>query len=79
LRRIPWGDYAFDLNLAWWAYLLDLRNPNIDGDYVSPITPGTSKYQWKQIDTKGSMNEYVFTFGPIITTVLYLGMTFGSR
>jgi len=77
IEEDPWGDYAFDLNLAWWAYLLDLRNPNIDGDYVSPITPGTSKYQWKQIDTKGSMNEYVFTFGANYNDRLYLGMTFG--
>jgi hypothetical protein len=77
IEEDPYGDYAFDLNLAWWAYLLDLGNPNIDGNYVSPITPGSSKYQLKQIDTKGSMNEYVFTFGSNYNDRLYLGLTFG--
>lgn len=77
IEEDPFGEYAFDLNLAWWTYLLDLKDPNVDGEYISPITSGNSKYQWKQVDTKGSMNEYVLTFGANYNDRLYLGMTFG--
>ncbi len=72
----PWGEYAFDLNLAWWTYLLDLADPMVDDEYISPV-PAGSKFQAKSIDTRGSMNEYVFTFGANYNERLYLGMTFG--
>lgn len=71
-----YGDYAFDLNLAWWAYLLDLEDPLIDNQYISPI-PGGNKLQTKSIDSHGSMNEYVFSFGANYNDRLYLGMTMG--
>ena len=76
IEEDPWGDYAFDLNLAWWTYLLDLQNPLVDDQYVSPV-PAGNKFQTKSIDTHGSMNEYVFTFGANYNDRLYLGMTFG--
>lgn len=77
IEEDPYGDYAFDLNLAWWAYLLDLKYPNVDNQYVSPVAPGSGKYQYKQIDSWGSMNEYVFTMGANYNDRLYLGLTFG--
>jgi len=76
IEQDPNGDYAFDLNLAWWSYLLDLANPNTDNQYISPIPVG-SKLQTKSIDTRGSMNEYVFSLGANIKDRLYLGMTLG--
>jgi hypothetical protein len=66
----------FDLSLAWWTYLLDLANPNIEDQYVSPISAG-NKLQTKSIDSWGSMNEYVFSFATNYNDRLYLGMTFG--
>lgn len=73
----PYGDYAFDLNPAWWTYLLDFANPFTDNQYRSPISPGTSKFQEKYIDSRGSMNEYVFNISSNYNDRLYLGMTFG--
>jgi hypothetical protein len=72
-----YGNYAFDLNLAWWAYLLDLADPNVDKQYVSPIKDGVSKQQTKSIDSWGSMNEYVFSLGANYSDRLYLGSTIG--
>jgi hypothetical protein len=71
-----YGDYAYDLNLAWWTYLLDLYNPNINNLYTSPVPSQSLKYQSKYVDTHGSMNEYVFSFGTNYNDRLYLGMTF---
>lgn len=71
-----YGNYAFDLNLAWWTYLLDTQ-PNQNSLYLSPITNGTSKLQTKSIDASGSMNEYVFSLGTNYNDRLYLGATLG--
>jgi len=73
-----YGNYAFDLNLAWWTYLLDLANPAVDTTtYISPIPAGVSKMQTKAIDSWGSMNEYVFSMGANYSDKLYIGMTLG--
>lgn len=77
IEEDPYGDYAFDLNLAWWSWLLDLKKPNIDDEYVSPVLQGSEKYQWKQVTSWGSMNEYVFTLATNYNDRLYLGLTFG--
>ena len=73
------GDYAFDLNPAWWGWLLDLRpDVNVDSaNYLQPIPAGVSKFQTKTIDSWGSMNEYVFSLGVNYSDRLYLGMTLG--
>jgi hypothetical protein len=77
IEKDQYGNYAFDLNLAWWTYLLNLAYPNFsDNQYISPIPTG-NKIQTKTIDTKGSMNEYVFSMGANYNDRLYLGMTFG--
>jgi len=72
-----YGDYAFDLYPAWWTYLLDFANPTTVNEYISPIAPGSSKLQTKNVDATGSMNEYVFSLGANYNDRLYLGMTFG--
>lgn len=72
-----YGDYAYDLNLAWWTYLLDFADPITVNQYRSPILPGSSKFQEKYINTWGSMNEYVFNISSNYNDRLYLGMTFG--
>jgi hypothetical protein len=73
-----YGNYAYDLNLAWWTYLLDFADPKVDSSsYISPIPNGVSKTQTKAIDSWGSMNEYVFSVGANYNDKLYLGMTLG--
>ncbi|MFO7613525.1 MAG: hypothetical protein R6W71_02695 [Bacteroidales bacterium] len=72
-----YSDYAFDLNLAWWTYLLDFADPVTVDQYTSPIKPGSDKLQEKYLDTWGSMNEYVFNISGNYNDRLYLGMTFG--
>ncbi|MBW6459042.1 MAG: hypothetical protein K0B08_00565 [Bacteroidales bacterium] len=72
-----YGDYAFDLNLAWWTYLLDFAYPGAVNEYISPIASESSKLQTKNVDATGSMNEYVFSLGANYNDRLYLGMTLG--
>jgi long-subunit fatty acid transport protein len=73
------GSYAYDLNLAWWDYLLDLQpDPGPDSSmYVSPVASQANKLQSKSIDSWGSMNEYVFSIASNYNDRLYMGMTFG--
>jgi long-subunit fatty acid transport protein len=74
----PWGEYAFDLNPAWWNWMLDLVPGTTDSaTYYSPIPQNVNKIQSKQITSYGSMNEYVFSFGANYNERLFLGMTFG--
>jgi hypothetical protein len=73
----PNGDYGFDLNLAWWDWLLDLQPTPDSSTYFSPIPAGVDKLQTKHVDTWGSMNEYVLSLGANYNDRLYLGMTMG--
>jgi hypothetical protein len=77
IEEDPFGEYAFDLNLAWWTYLLDFADPVTVDQYRSPIPLGVSKLQRKSIETRGSMNEYLFSMGANYNDRLYLGMSFG--
>lgn len=74
----PNGYYAFDLNPAWWNWMLDLVPGSTDSaTYYSPVPADVSKLQSKRIESWGSMNEYVFSFGANYSERLFLGMTFG--
>ena len=73
----PYNTGPYDLSLAWYDWLLDLKNPGISDEYISPVTPGESKMETKYIDSWGSMNEYVFSFAANYNERLYMGMTFG--
>jgi hypothetical protein len=72
----PNGYYGFDLHPAWWTFLLDLQDTSIYNQYISPIPNGNIQ-QSKSIDTKGSMNEYVFNVAGNFSDKLYIGATFG--
>ncbi len=67
-------DYAYDLNPAWWTYLLDtIGGP---ANYVNPIikdgvTQSLSISKW------GSMNEFVMTIGGNYSDIIYIGATLG--
>ncbi|MCD4744789.1 MAG: hypothetical protein K8R58_00650, partial [Bacteroidales bacterium] len=68
------GDYAYDLNLAWWTYLIDtLGGPT---SYIGAAPPG-GVIQNKSITSNGSMNELVISMGANYNDRLYLGATFG--
>lgn len=75
IERDPYYTYAYDLNLAWWTYLLDYEGDTINYIYTSPV-PNGGVQQNKTVETKGSMNEYVFSFASNYNDRLYLGMTF---
>lgn len=74
----PYGKYAYDLNLAWWDWLIDLVPGSTDSaTYYSPIPQNIDKIQSKTIDSWGSMNEYVFSIAANYNDKLYMGMTIG--
>lgn len=70
----PFYEFAYDLNPAWWTFLMDtLGGP---GSYVNPILqPGSS--QRMNINSWGSMNEFVISFGGNYNDRLYIGASFG--
>ncbi|HOX78714.1 MAG TPA: hypothetical protein PLW31_11845 [Bacteroidales bacterium] len=78
IEQDPDGSFAYDLNLAWWDWLLDLKPGDPDSSsYVTPIPTGVDKLQTKTINSRGSMNEYVFSIGSNYNNRLYLGLTLG--
>ena len=76
IERDTYYNYAYDLNLAWWTYLLNINGDTINYNYTSPVPYGGVR-QNKTVETKGSMNEYVFSLATNYNDRLYLGMTFG--
>jgi hypothetical protein len=73
----PYGYYAYDLNLAWWDWLIDLAPGSDSSTYFSPIPRNVNKLQAKSIESWGSMNEYVFSIAANYNDRVYLGMTMG--
>ncbi len=73
----PNGYYAYDLNLAWYTYLIDTvpGNPNMYNGAVG-FPPGGNLLQRMSIESWGSMNEMSLTFGANIADRLYLGGSF---
>ncbi|MBN2175866.1 MAG: hypothetical protein JW731_17180 [Bacteroidales bacterium] len=71
-----YGFYSYDLNPAWYTYLIDTI-PGFDDQYYGAIPAGGGIYQRKEIETWGSMNEFVLSLGANISEKVYLGGTFG--
>jgi hypothetical protein len=72
------NSYAFNLNLAWWTYLLDIKGNEDSYNYINPSpVPDQEILQSKTTGTKGSMNEYVFTAGANYNERFYMGVTLG--
>lgn len=71
------NDYSpFYLGPAWETYLLDTLRYGNDLYIESPVPPG-GILQTQQITTKGSNNEYLFSFSANYNDVLYIGATVG--
>lgn len=75
IENDSYGDYAYDLNLAWNTYTIDTI-PGFLDQYYGAIPPGGGILQRKDIETWGSMNELLFSFGTNIGDRLYLGASF---
>lgn len=69
------NDYSFDLNPAWQLYLIDTI-PGYQDWYYSPV-PFGGTFQRERLQTKGSVNEWYFSFSANYNNVLYLGATIG--
>jgi hypothetical protein len=77
IENDSYGNYAYDLHLAWWDYLLNLVPGTDSSTYFAPIYTDAAKTQSKSINSWGSMSEYVFSLGANYNDRLYMGMTFG--
>jgi hypothetical protein len=75
IENDPYGEYAFDLNLAWYDYLIDTI-PGTTDQYWGAVASGINKLQRKEVNSWGSMNEFLFAFGANIGDRLYLGTSF---
>lgn len=71
-----YGDYAYDLNLAWMTYLIDTV-PGNTNQYWGAVPEGERILQRKEINSWGSTNELVVAFGANLGHRLYLGGSLG--
>lgn len=75
IEEDTYGNFAYDLNLAWNTYAID----TIEGDpyqYFGAVPPGGGVFQRKNIESWGSMNEFLLSLGANINDRLYIGGTF---
>jgi hypothetical protein len=72
----PYYMYAYDLNPAWWTFLLDMDTLNGVPTYINPITHKGS-VQSLQKKSWGSMNEFVFSLGANYKDIMFVGATIG--
>jgi len=66
--------YSYDLTLAWWTWLLDVYGDSVNYNYWQPVYYGGA-WQSKTLETKGSMNEVVFSAGGNYNDQFYFGVT----
>ena len=76
IENDSYGEYAYDLNLAWNTFAIDTIPGSVD-QYFGAIPPGGGIFQRKDVETWGSMNELLLSFGTNIGDRLYLGASFG--
>jgi len=69
------GYYTYDLNPAWWTYMIDTIPGHNDKYYG--IAENGGVFQRKEINRWGSMNEMVFSLGANFGDRLYIGGTVG--
>ncbi|MBN1338087.1 MAG: hypothetical protein JXA03_02125 [Bacteroidales bacterium] len=69
------GYYAYDLNLAWYTYLIDTINGYNDRYFGA--SEGGRVLQTKYLTSWGSMNEFVFSMGANFSERFFIGATLG--
>jgi hypothetical protein len=67
--------YPFDVNLAYQTFLID-PNPLDSNNYVSVIPDGGAR-QTRTFESRGSMGEFVLTFGGNYNDKIFWGATVG--
>ena len=68
-------DYPYDLYPAWETYLLDLFSDT--SDYYYTAVPFAGTMQTQSIYTRGSTNEWLFSFSGNYNDKVYVGATIG--
>ncbi len=70
-------NFPFDLYPAWYVYVLDtVRDDFGDLYYTSPVPQGGIRQEEYQ-ETKGSVNEWLFSAGANLNDYVYVGATLG--
>ncbi len=69
-----YGDYAFDISPAWWTYLIDTLDNGYNYTSSAPAGPVN---QSKIIESRGSINEIVLSFGANYLDQFYIGASLG--
>ncbi len=67
---------AFDVDLGYWTYLINPDSAAGENQWSTAV-PAGGLLQRKDIDARGSMNEWVFTLGANYDDRLYFGATLG--
>lgn len=69
------SDDPYELYPAWYLYLIDTIPGTVD-QYFTPV-PFGGVLQRQQVTTRGSTNEWVFSFSGNYNDFLYIGATIG--
>ncbi len=75
--NVPW-----ESKLAWETYLINVANPDINGDgnqYSSFLFPKELVNQNLTVNKEGYLNEYLLSSGANFNHKLYLGLTVGLQ
>jgi len=76
----PYESVPWESKLSWETYLIDVTNPNTDGDqYTTFLMDNEKVSQFQSASQEGFINEYIATFGANFNHKLYLGVTFGMQ
>ncbi len=70
------GFYAYDLNPAWYTFMIDTV-PGFTDRYFGAVPPGGGVYQRQEITSWGAMNEMLFAFSANFADRVYVGASFG--
>lgn len=66
----------FSTNLAWQTYAID---QNGTGGYTPRLTIADTMFQRRDIETKGGVSEYTFSYSTNYINRLYFGINWGIR
>ncbi len=69
------GAYPDDLTPAWWLFLLDTI-PGTTNQYFTPV-PYAGTLQTQRINSRGSINEFLFAGSGNFDDILYIGASVG--
>jgi hypothetical protein len=71
-----YGYYAYDLNPAWFTYMIDTV-PGYQDQYYGAVPQGSTIVQRQEVESWGSMNEMVLAFSANLSDRVYIGASMG--